>query len=83
MCDYLTSLQEKYTEYKKQEKRLRHFLDKCMGGDIDNISFDDGKVIIVTTKKCRGETFRETYRVPFSYFDDVDTFVNNILIFRD
>jgi hypothetical protein len=83
MYDYLISLQEKYEHYKNNEEDLRLFLEKYMPGNIDNISIVDGKVNIATTERCRGCTYNETYSIPFSYFENVETFVSNYMKFRD
>ena len=83
MHNYLTSLKKQHDAYKKLEEKLRQFLEEHMRGDIDSISFDEDYVRIDTTERCRGETYRETYIVPFGYFENAETFVNNIMKFRN
>lgn len=83
MYDYLINLQSEYDKYTKLEDQLRSFLNKHMDGDIEQITLFDGKVGISTVEMCRGQIYHETYAIPFSYFKDEETFVNNYMKFRD
>ena len=83
MYTYLLNLQEEYKKYRNMEEELRTFLSKHMYGDIDNISFSDGMVIVDTAEYFKGNVYHETYYIPFGYFTDAETFVNNYMKFRN
>jgi hypothetical protein len=83
MNDYLVTLQSDYAAYKKSEEQLRSFLEKHMDGDVEGISVEDGCVTIATVERCKGTIYHETYRVPFDFFKDPETFASNLMKFRD
>jgi len=68
---FLITIQDAYSEYRKLEEELECYLDKKFSGKINSIHIYDNKVTVDVSYFNYGWC-EKTYVIPFSYFNNYE-----------